>query len=524
MNPELAARLFELFAQREPVFETPVPPDEVDSVSIRFETNAKMFLHLTMPSGALRNVQSILTCMVEDPVPFDESPLSAVIARSWVLTDFYLQLMFGSDAPKHILTRCAPNGGVTPDLVMPASILGSATAEVDLAFLAGDAGSFRYLDPAIVIRLFALFSDDYQTLLFQAIQQDSPASFGLSRFLEYFDNVEPVFRRRLFQEALRMEYQGRIGKLIATPATTEALYTAWLPIPQGPTINRDDLVANYHIAVETDPDRFAYFHINELNLDFVVFGADQYEMNLIDIRSPDLTFSDLAAGNTQYKIIVNGPVFDMAFCGKQNKAVRLGTYLWGMQSPESMPGLTKGTLVFRGGNSETGQCPIPNDPSKWRFHFAQSLTPSLESTWALHPNPIPANHQYQNAVEPVIGVFREGQRIGIGHDIDTDREEPDSVYANANRAIKNGIPILGICRRSLIDYFFVLIRPDYYVDQPIMAGWEDMIELLTELGVVDAFVTDGDDSVGLIIDNTIEWQPGLKKDLPMPLAIGFRKL
>jgi hypothetical protein len=527
-DAEVTFTLTQLLDQTGPLrFDLPVPLEDIDTVSIRATPDNKLFLKFTFPDSTPRSVGGFFESTREDPATINEPTDSTVLMRPWLTGEFYLQLIFGDYAPRGVLTRCTP-AGATDSVMLTSTAIGTAASEIEIAFLALDmGGSIRYLDPAIIIRILAIFSAPYEELLFRAIQQDLWDSFGLARVFAFYDGLHGNLKL-LLREALRLEFEGRMSLGIPTETLPYRMRLG----PSSNAITRADLVLDYHLAVESNPDKFAAFDLTDLRLHFSVFRADQYEMDLIDIRSPRVRFSHLLLGNHQHKIIVNGPVFDLFSCGKAPDLIRGARYVVTWEAAFrgfDIPGLTKGTLVFRPSgtllsNNEMGDCPIPNDPTAWRYHFGQSLS----GDYGLHLDPIPANHNFACAVEPVIGVFRDGLRIGDGHEIDTlgsdqrPRAEPDRVYARGPS--KAGIPILGRCRRNEVDYLFVLVRPDSYRDLPNMASWEDMIDLLRAVGVTDAFVTDGDDSVGLIIDNELVFQPGLKKDAPMPLAIGFRKV
>ncbi|WP_426120744.1 hypothetical protein [Kocuria sp. LHG3120] len=524
-NEEVAVMLGELLGLDAPItFGVPVPLEEVATVSIRTTPDKKMFLRFTFPDSTPRPVRSFFECIVEDPTLINEPTTTAVLARPWLSEDFFLQLIFSEYAPMHVLTRCIPadqgNGVITTSVV-----IGIATSELETAFLTiSPTGSIRHLDPAVIIRLFALCGPACEELLFLALEQDLVGNFGLDRFFAHHDALpDDSLPKRLCKEALQLELEGCAALGITTDI--EGFRTR-LNLPNIPTSTRADVVSTFHLAVESDPEKFAQFYIDDPKLHFVAFRADHYQMELIDIRRPDVHFSDLVVNNP-FKVIANGPVFALGLCAKQSDIIRGMFYLIATNDAGFIiPRLTKGRLVFRGQPDEVGDCPIPEDPGSWRYHFAQSTN----GEYHLHRNFIPENHGFASAIEPVIGVFREGKRIGAAHEIDMlgsdgkPRGEPDSVYANKNKAETAGIPIIGTCRRMQVDYVFVLCRPDYYVPRLKMASWEDMISLMRDVGVVDAFITDGDDSLGLIVDNTLIIEPGFKKSIPMPLAIGFRRV
>jgi hypothetical protein len=527
MNSELAARLLTLLDEYAPLkFELPVPLDQVVNISINTTTLSKKYLQLSVNSPNSVGVLAPFECVLEDITPFE--PVGAgVLTRVWVTAALYLQILFGEQAPHYILIRCTPSPNQSRDVILPGASIGTAIADVEVAFLSSVDPSADYLDPAIIVRILAFFGDPFQELLLRAIEQDPVGSFGLQRFFDFYDELdEPVHQKLLYQRLVASEFDGRINRDIPTDLVTQSFYRIRLPSPGGTSVERAALVATYHSAVEGSIDKFASFYITDLHLLIAIFRADHYEMDLIDIRDPKVRFHSLSSSSNAYKVIANGPVFDPGACGMQPTLDRARWYMLAEDAAErglDLTGRTKGTLVFRGRPPELSDCPIPSDPSVWRYHFAQSAT----GHYGLHLDPIPSTHDYSCAVEPVIGVFRDGKRIGIGHEIDTNRKEPDAVYAG--RLTTQGIPILGRCMRSGTEYLFVLMRPDtpsLFSPFPRLnaADWEEMLEVLRDINVVDAFITDGDDSVGFIIDNVLALIPGLKKDSPMPLAIGFRKV
>jgi hypothetical protein len=527
MNSELALKLLDVLDQNAPIhFELPVPLDQITNVSIRTTPTGQRFLRFTI--GGPLTVAAPFECVLEEVEPF-EPATAAVLTRVWVTGTLYLQILFGALAPRYILVRCAPGSNLPDEAIPPGTVLGTAEVEIEMAFLTSNDPSAQYLDPAIIVRILALLSKPYEDLLFLAIKQNPADSFGVQRFFDFYDMFdEPAHQKRLYQDVLRLEYEGRTSQGIPTDLVTQAFYRIRLPAPSGSTITRADLVATYHSAVEGSPDKFVSFYLSDLNLDCAIFRADRYEMDLIDIRTAGMRFTSLIFGSLPYKIIVNGPVFDSGVCGKQPFLVRASWYLTVIDAAKrglDMNGKTKGLLVFRGQTTELGDCSLLDlDPKFWTYHFGQSVS----GNYGLHLNPIPVNHDYASAVDPAIGVFRNGLRIGHGHEIDmlgsdgTPRQMPDIPYAG--KEVTQGIPILGRCQRLGVEYLFVLMRPDSFIAKAATAEWEDMIALLEDIGVIDAFITDGDDSVGLIIDNTLCLVPGPKKDSPMPLAIGFRKV
>src|SRR5207244_2984381 len=113
--------------------------------------------------------------------------------------------------------------------------------------------------------------------------------------------------------------------------------------------------------------KFMHFYIEELNLHFVAFRADHYEMDLLDIRGQGTVFDDLVSATNQYKVIINGPVFGLDLCVTPSTRKRAIKYLKAIAAAEipgvDYKGLTKGRLVFRGRPTEVGVCPIPNNPA-----------------------------------------------------------------------------------------------------------------------------------------------------------------
>jgi len=528
MDSELAAKLLTILDEYEPVrFELPAPIDQISTVSLTSTAPNKLFLRLDVVTPL--QVGTIHKCVQEDVTPFEPAG-AAVVLRTWVTGMLYLQILLGDLAPQYVLIRCTPTGGLTNGVIGLGTHIGTAQSTIEVAFLNSSDPTSSYLDPAIIVRILAFLSDPYRELLLKAIEQDPSGSFGLQRFFDFYDALdEPVHQKLLYQQIIRMEFEARTSRGIPTDLVTQAFYRIRLPAPAGSSFTSADVISTYHSAVEAGLDKFAGFYLEDLNLFLAIFRADQYEMDLLDIRDPHVRFHTLATANTGCKLIVNGPVFDTNVCGKQSADYRASWYNAAVDAAErgmDFTGRTKGTLVFRGRPPEVSDCPIPDNPAVWTYHFAQGVT----GNYGLFLDPIPSSvsHDYACATEPAIGVFRNGQRIGTNHEIDQlgsdnqPRKMPDEPYAD--KYITQGIPIIGTCSRSGTEYLFVLIRPDSYAPKLSTANWEEMIQLMRDIGVIDAFISDGDDSVGLIIDDVLYFVPGLKKDSPMPLAIGFRKV
>ena len=541
MSVELTARIFGVLeAQAAYRLRVPVPLSAVSEISIRVQPDGRQFLRFVLSTATSRAVESMVHCVLESPSVLSEPPATTALTRPWIPMDFYFRTMFGTDAPALLLYRCTPVIATFADVLPAGTAVGSVTTELEVGFVVEDPGGVhRYLDPAIVIRTLALFSDGFTAfsdsfleLLLIAIGMDPVGNFGLTRFITYLqDPALPLYRRRLLEDALRAEYELRHTHAIPPDATTDALYRLFLS-PPGSSTTSAGVVSSFEADVEAHPDKVAYFYLSDMDLHFVALRADRYEMDLIDLRAEGLAFTPLAAFSHVYKVLVNGPVFDLDVCGIQNVVKRGIEYVKGCAANLSgvdYKGLTQGRLVFRGRPTEAGTCPISGNPKDWRYHFAQSVT----GAYQLHLDPIPSTHDYACAVEPAIGVFRNGLKIGTGNEIDqlnsdgaSPRREPDAPYGNEDRVPRtNGIPIIGRCQRLGVEYLFVLLRPDYYTSQFVMTPWDGLVAFLRSIGVVDAFITDGDDSVGLIVEGQgTVWKPGCKKDSVMPLAIGFRKV
>jgi hypothetical protein len=547
MSASLTARLFEILEAQAPfLLHTPISlaSSAVNTIAIRTAVDGRQYLRFVLSTTTPREVKSIVPCVLETaPLP-DEPAATTVVTRPWIQMSFYFRTLFGDDAPEYVLYRCSP-AAASPDAVLEAgTVLGAATSELEVAFVAEGANGRRYLDPAVVVRTLALFSnafevftDSFLELLLIGIALDPVDSFGLARLVDLVqDPALPLHRRRILEDALRAEYEFRQHHNLTPTGTTDALYRLVLP-PPGPRTARAHVVASYHEDVEADPDGFAHFYVDDMNLHFAAFRADRYEMDLIDLRGDGPDFRQLTVAADVYALIANGPLFDLNECNLQPTLERAFDYTLACTANAtgiSFKGLTKGLLVFRNQGTELGECPIPSDPGVWRYHFAQTVT----GEYQLHRDPIPATNDYACAIEPVYGVFRDGLRIGDGHEIDqlgsdgTPRGEPDSVFKEDAPSVlgirlpgTRGISTIGTSRRSGVDYVFVLMRPDSYTSQPVMTRWEDMVQFLRDIDVVDALATEGDDSVGLIIgpDRPI-LKPGCKKDGVVPLAIAFRKV
>jgi hypothetical protein len=478
------------------------------------------------------NPHTVLSVSEGTAVPLSdlgEGAFTGVLLRTWVDAAVQIKFILRNDAPEFLLYRLGTVHPLPADPVPLLTPLGTATSQFEMGFLTRDAATLRYLDPAIVVRVLARFDDMWSRVLQIALTANPLAteSFGLDRFLAYYDSLSgPSDLIRLLQMIIRGELDLRRNAGIPTTANAAEKYESRLPVPDASGVTRADFVTNYAGTVDASLVRFVFFKLTDVDLGCAVCRADEYEMDLIDVYQHATSFSGLAgvAALSNYAAIVNGPTFDSGACGLQNRATRAWEYAKGVAADVGAieyRGLTKGLLVFRGQPSRDSDCPTPKGPGdegKWRYHFGQGLT----GQYGLFENFIPDIHNFACALDNVTGVFRNGQRIGVGHQIDTARNEPDSVFAS--KGGNAGIPLMGRTSRLGHEYVFILIRPDYTEPAPTAQNWEELVSLMREMSVIDAFALDGDDSVGLFINGELVYAPGVKKNSLIPLAVGLRKV
>ena len=515
------------------LFGLPVPLDQGVAVSIRTATNGQRYLRLVFPDVSPHDVRAIVQGVGEAEGSLADPPLSQVLMRVWLPAWFYLHAILDNDAPDAILYRGAAGALSGTDVTLTGTSIGQASTELEIAFLAEDTGGgWRFLDPAIVVRMMASFDDTWQELVVEAIRQQPQGSesFGFDRAVAYLDALPLASPRwRMFLDSIRQEYHARVSQGISTPTAIDALYRMLIPPPSGARVTRAEFLRDFPAAVQANAHRMAHYCVTDQDLHCVVFNAHEYEMDLIRTYDFGLGFMELEPLLGQYQIIVNGPTFDVETCGlPSSSATRAKRYVTAYAANAmgiDYRGLTKGRLVFRSGGTVDGDCPIAN-PSTWRFHFGQQLT----GEYTLSPNLIPDTHSFACAFDNVTGVFLQGLRVGLGHEIETERAEPDDPYGIPEKhPIIDGLPILGRCEQEGAEYLFVIMRPDYPIvtwERPEMSDWEEMLLLLQDMGVIDAFITDGDDSIGLMVEGegTVAIEPGGKKNGLIALAIGFRRI
>ena len=553
MKNKIADKLLTIFDEMMPIdWKLPTSIDYINHISIEYGVDGKNFLVLEFTDSLAKNFHQICNGYLAEPTQINETSFFGLTVMRINVHPSVTMAPGAFEFVTYSYTSQVVRDGQIPSGEILASV---QTDELKIGFIGAKdySGNVKYIDPAILIRILAVFNEPYAELLRHALIQDWDSFFELDRFIAEYDNEKKgTARKLLLKEALTREYHtikklqtndddsdgdggsgndddNDISDIIMIDPDMEKKYTDRIGRKLDTVAQSSDIIHSFATQVNADSENFANYDVEDLGLRLAIFQEDEYDMELIDRREYG-NFEDLADENTGCKIIVNGPLFDSGACGLQpiwrrtfeytvaglNDVTTLGTY----------KGLTKGTLYMRE-KRYPGDCPIPDDPDVWRYYFAQKFNrtyeyklgrlPAVDEVTYLGPNPDP--NEISVAVEPLYGVFREGKRIGKGHEIDTDRNEPDSVFAG--KSVEQGIPIIGRCFKDGLSYIFILIREDFYTEPDVAATWEQMIQFMRDLGVVEASITDGDDSVGLIIDDKVIIGPGAKKNTLMPLAIGF---
>ena len=538
MKNKVAEWLLNFFDETMPVdWQLPIERNQIKQISIDYQANGKKFLVLKFPNAQPRAIRQICHGILADATSISEtSNIDLTVIRASV----HPSLILHPGAFEYVSYSFGSQIFAEGNIPIGTTLSTTTTDEIKIAFIGmkNHTNSSKYLDPAIFLRILAVFNEPDAALLKDAVHLDWDNNFNLDNFINEYDNQQKgTPRKLLLKEALRQEYysilelqkQDDPSILILEDPVMEKKYTDRIGHKLDNNATKADILFSFVTQVHTEPDKLASYFITDMGLNFVVFKEDEYDMELIDRRIHG-TFEDLAEENTGCQVIVNGPLFDSGSCGLQPIYTRTFEYgiaaLSDFTSIGTYKGLTKGT-VYLGTKRIPGDCQIPDDPDVWRYYFAQKFNsqyefkfgrlPAVDQVTNIGTNPDP--NEISMAIEPLYGVFRDGKRIGIGHEIDTDRMEPDSVFAN--KPATHGIPIIGRCFKDGTSFLFVLIREDRYTDPDATSTWEEMIQFMRDIGVVEAFITDGDDSVGLIVKDQLILEPGVKKNTLMPLAIGF---
>jgi hypothetical protein len=409
--------------------------------------------------------------------------------------------------------RLSPVDPAAPDgRISAGTVVGTAT-DVELRmdfFCRIDGGSeIEIVPPAVALRLLALFHDDYLNLLKGFIVADAPpGTVGDQYFLQpqlisAYDN-ETELRRILLSAALKQE----AGLLNELDLPISSNLEERLNVPPIDTIDRNTLRDSFEALVAADTDKFILRYIVGMNLYVALFRADHYEVDLIEL-GPNIArnFSILADVSPEQKLIINGPFFSIITCDKSLAPIRAAKY--GVGWLFQVQGFTKGHLKLRGGILADANCPGIES----RFYFYETGPGTFEFGAGFLPNDPLMTVGFDNAS----AIVMDGLALTA-----------DSEYIQfQGKAKTQGMPFFGWLEKNGIKYYVVTMRKDTTtltdVARTATASFDEIVDYLLELGAIDVIWTDGDDSVGLIMDGTLHIEPGWKKKDSMPLAIGFRK-
>jgi hypothetical protein len=391
------------------------------------------------------------------------------------------------------------------DLIKAGTVIGTTTdsrLQVEFMRRTTDGSQVESVDPALMIRVLALFSEVYFDVLTSAIVSDAVGQFRQASLTAAYDAAPLGMRKRMLRDALVQERQILIDNGLPQSAELELR----LNPPAIASTDRNTLRDNFEALIAADPDGFVIRRLTGMNINVAILRADRYEVDLVDLRNVP-SFGSLADPLSHYKLTINGPYFSLYVCPKLWPPRRAWVYSSAFLFDQK--GMTKGHIKLRDGNLGDGDCP----GSDSRYYFLQKTDGSFEFGSGVVPNGIP---DLAIALDNLSGIILNGlARSG------------DSDYGDFQGKSKTqGLPFFGWLEKTGVKYFLIVIRPDlsFTTASNVTASFDDVVSYLNEMGVRDAIWTDGDDSVGMIADGQLHVGPGWKKDGSMPLAIGFRKV
>lgn len=478
----------------------PVASDQIVLVTLG-ETGERQYVELDFLDNSPRPVLSPVDSYSATPA---EAGIAALPGAMVLRLAPGPQIEFLSNKAEFI--ALSPVTAAPPDdLIKAGTVIGTTTdsrLQVEFIRRTTDGSQAESVDPALMIRVLALFSEVYFNVLTTAIVNDAVGQFRQARLIEAYDASPLGMRKRMLRDALVQERQILIENSMAqSPALEQRLNP-----PAVANTDRNTLRDTFETLIAGDPDGFVMRHLIGMNIFVAIMQADRYEVDLVDLRNVP-AFGSLADPLSPYKLAINGPYFSLYVCPKLWAPRRAWVYSSAFLLDRK--GMTKGHLKLRGGNLDNGDCP----GSDTRYYFLQKTDGSFEFGSGIVPDSIP---NLAVAVDNLSGIILDG-----------DVRSTDSDFREFQGKSKTqGLPFFGWFEKAGVKYFLIVIRPDkvFTTAGNMTASLDDIVAYLEEFGVRDAIWTDGDDSVGLIADGQLHIDPGWKKDGSMPLAIGFRKI
>ena len=509
MKRELYQHVYQLLDTAAEVdLRLPTDLDQIGLVNITSQAN-QFSLRFHFLGDGSRTVTSPIDGEIVDPGEIGAASDAAITVLRVLLPLKMYSLLLFEDFDFDYVSLSLPSDLQVGSAMSAGDSIGTVSDDhleiIFVALPAGGSGDPVSQDPAIILRLFALFSANYYHLVRNAVSADSSTQFGHARLLAAYDGATSA-ARRLLRDVLLQESQ-ILGSL-DLPASA-GVENRLSPLPVTNT-TRTVFLSDLEGLIAASPDRFVLRYLFDMHLYIAVFQADQYEVDLIELGSAE-SFSSLASSSLAFKAIINGPYYSLFECPKLNWFSRGMNYLLAYTFSEK--GLTKGHLKFRGvAAQEDADCPGATD----RYYFIQNS----DRSFAFANGVVPDVPEVQVGVDNLSGVIHSGAAL-----------DTESDFAHfSNKSPSQGMPFFGWLTRSGVDYFVIAMRRDEFsatfepVHRALTASFQEIVDYLLQLGAQDVIWTDGDDSVGMIIDNQVLIEPGWKKDSSMPLAIGLRRV
>jgi murein DD-endopeptidase MepM/ murein hydrolase activator NlpD len=541
-----------------------------ESVAEIAENNA-YFLEIRLIGGAAPiGVGSIQEGFVADTQAIDG--LTKLTIRTSIRNGLFQRINFGNLFADRIVYYVETDLSLNDEAAVGAEIgwVPKDTAGHDVLrvqFFNTDGDSLR---PSFLLRTLALLNGYYQDLVAKAFDSHADTAFFLADYIVFLQATESKQRLyRLLRRSLRDEYKAYQKKFGASAdPVLLAEYEKILPQPVESHTSAA-IAGTYADAVDNSPDKRVYFFLEDLSVHFSAMSAAEYAIDIHEITDSD-EFTGLVE-DTLFQVAVNSPIYSIGICENASGLSRGWQYAKAIVNdilPNKFEAKTmvKGQYKARGASMTIGDCM----PTVDRFYFAQKKDGNFVFDYqSMKDLPAMEVDSFDFAVEHLVGIFKDGLRVGAGHEIfnEPNKTEPDVLYsldttdnivAQHGRA-RMGIPIVATTEVNGRHYFVLLVKPDerrltyqyekrifedsgtpekvaaYLADTyedlgPYADQWEPIVDFLRDLGVVHAFALDGDDSAGLIYkdegedpDSFLKVEPGLKKDGSMPFAVAFTK-
>jgi hypothetical protein len=278
--------------------------------------------------------------------------------------------------------------------------------------------------------------------------------------------------------------------------------------------------SGFEAAMATNPDRLRLWDVHDKRLRLLVIEAVNVGIDPIYVFDG---FSDLWDTH-QTRFFVDEKylaIFNGGFAGA-------GVNLRGLDKPLAP---AEGRVKFRGADAVMDEIdkifekkrPIVLGYRARRYHYLQRPGPANTVVFAQGrlPDPTPAA-PIATGCDDLPPVIHDGTPVASTH--------PDVSYFRLRLGRNDGLPMFGRAETHGKTYFFWLGRltsTGAGPDAPQLASYDDMVSLLLLLGARDAVITDGSDSIGLMVKGRgiiPGLMPAFTKDEFIPVAIGFRKL